>query len=58
MIEILNRLSELDEMTLGLDPQNPADRDELRQITDEMDRLEVLLDEINHIEWQNCEHGL
>ena len=58
MTEIFNRLSELDEMTMGLDPEHPADLDELHRIADEMDHLEDLLDEINHIEWQNCEHGI
>jgi|DEB0MinimDraft_3_1074331.scaffolds.fasta_scaffold41443_1 hypothetical protein len=45
MIDLLNRLAELDEETLHLDPEHPADLDELHRIADEMERLEDLLAE-------------
>lgn len=45
MTDLLNRLAELDEETLHLDPENPADLDELHRIADEMERLEDLLAE-------------
>jgi len=45
MTDLLNRLAELDEETLHLDPENPAHLDELHRIASEMERLEDLLAE-------------
>lgn len=57
MTDLLNRLAELDEETLHLDPENPADLDELHRIAEAMERLEDLLADLSHAEWQETFFG-
>ncbi|MEK9748226.1 MAG: hypothetical protein VW443_04850 [Pseudomonadales bacterium] len=55
--EILTKLEELDEQTIGLDPEHPEDLDELHRISAEMERLEDHLAEISHMEWLETTWG-
>ena len=55
--EILNLLADLDEETLACDPETVEGRARLREIDDEMWRLESQLAELNHMEWQETTWG-
>lgn len=51
MNEILNRLSDLDEETMIHDPMTAEGRAELDRIRGEMEELEAMLAELNHMDW-------
>lgn len=55
--EILNLLADLDEETLACDPETVEGRARLREIDDEMWRLESQLAELNHMEWLETTWG-
>ena len=55
--EILNLLADLDEETLACDPETVEGRARLREIDDEMWRLESQLAELNHMEWRETTWG-
>lgn len=50
--EIIERLSDLDEETMIHDPMTVEGSEALARIRGEMEELESILSELNHMEWQ------
>lgn len=50
--EIIERLSDLDEETMIHDPMTVEGSQALAHIRGEMEELESILSELNHMEWQ------
>lgn len=50
--EIIERLSDLDEETMIHDPMTVEGSEALAHIRGEMEELESILSELNHMEWQ------
>ena len=55
--EIIERLSDLDEETMIHDPMTVEGSEALAHIRGEMEELESILSELNHMEWQETFWG-